>query len=198
MVKFIIITPCSRKHNLALMHESILNGMNNTSQFIWCVVHDAYELPKEVITASNVVNLLYKTKNGVSGNEQRNIALDFFLKKTRMLWEERFVYFLDDDTIMHPYFSFTINRFARENTKMITFDTRQTNNEIWVSSTTNPKVGTIDSGSFVTRANAINDIRWRPQFYEADGYFAQEVFLNLQENELVAVPETAGYYNVLR
>ena len=85
-----IITPCSRPQNLSRIWPSIPQGSQ------WLIVRDAAddtEVPGELKSAPGVeVHCL--AGGGRWGNAQRNLGLS--------LADRDYVYFLDDDNVMHP------------------------------------------------------------------------------------------------
>ena len=93
--KLTIITPCCRPNNLIKLYDSInFNYINE-----WIVVYDE----KKIKQNPNILNHFNNKKikeyfhrgNGISGNPQRNRALDKIENKNTM------VYYLDDDNIIH-------------------------------------------------------------------------------------------------
>jgi hypothetical protein len=86
-----IITPCSRPENLHKISKSINFPKEN---YRWIVVFDSLTLPDKNIIPENCEYYLHKDPNSISGNGQRNFALN--LVKTG------YIYFNDDDTLIHP------------------------------------------------------------------------------------------------
>lgn len=202
---YIIITPCSRPDNLPLLYESILNAFEeNTDRFLWLIVRDEDVFVEHHFTDIRVVQTLCKTDKGVAGHEQRNRALVLLKRRERSLrdilesYKDHFVYFLDDDTTMHPNFTKVLDGFTTDKTKMITFESKLTTGKTWVTATSTPKIGTVDSGSFVVKLGVIGDTEFNVKLYEADGAFAKDIADKLQPDEITVVPQVAAYYNSLR
>ena len=91
-----IVTPCSRPKNLDAMSKSINIPAEN---YRWIVVFDADVVP-DIELPKNVTAFAVKDKESISGNSQRNHAIDFIASNP--MGSNEYILFLDDDTIMHP------------------------------------------------------------------------------------------------
>ena len=87
-----IVTPCSRPENLATIRKSIPSALT------WVVMMDAKCDHKEA-TGANITH--YSRKTGFWGHPLRNEFLDLYQDQ---FTEDDWVYFLDDDNILHPKF----------------------------------------------------------------------------------------------
>lgn len=179
-----IITPCSRPENLISIGLSINIPLDN---FRWIVVFDADEVPDLSVSKENFKNTefyAHKNPNGCSGNSQRNFALD--------LVKDGYVYFQDDDTLMHKDFWESVKEL---NADLISF------NQVFPNGTTRIKggrieVGHIDSHNFLLKKSIIGDTRWEIDKYVADGIFAETCAK--KTNDLVFLDKVLSVYNVLR
>jgi hypothetical protein len=156
-----IITPCSRQYNIEILHDSI--DFDKITK--WFIVYDTsngktytkmYEGHPKIIET--------ECSGGISGNPQRNFALD--------LVEDGFVYFLDDDNIIHS--NFWSIAVSLDEKYFYTFDQlRDSNGNILHGN----KLlgGHIDTAMFIVHKNHIKDIKWKNDKYDADGYFIIEV-----------------------
>ena len=167
MDRLTIITPCSRPQNLPAMAESIKPG-RSMFDVIWMVVFDNGECKESVV-----------------GNYQRNCALDAIT--------DGWVYFLDDDTIIHPDF---FSELAKANTSAVAFEQDL---GTWVRKVvpSEMRVCHIDMGQVTIRREIIGDIRFALSVYEADGIFVESIYKN-NPNAWSFIDKPLCYYNKLR
>ena len=139
--KFILITPCYRIKNLKIIKKSI----NFEFIYKWLIIYNGDFVEKEFKQFKNInkiVELNYTPKkNEVFGNGQRNIALDYIFKNYQK--EDHFIFFLDDDTIIHKNFYKIIKNFKFDH--IYTFDQQRTR---YIFSGIKPKLYYIDTGMF--------------------------------------------------
>ena len=172
-----IITPCSRPQNLKLISESINIPKEN---YRWIVVFDGLEIPE---IPNNCEAYSIKDNNSIYGNAQRNYALD--------LITDGYVYFNDDDTIIHPELWDEIK--DKEN-DFISF--KQSNKDGSLRLEGNEiKPNFIDSHNFVASSKCINT-RWVLDRYDADAFFAMECYKNAKES--LYIPKILSVYNFLK
>jgi hypothetical protein len=179
-----IITPCSRPENLFKIAESINIPKEN---YKWIIVFDSEFLPD----LSNVLNLdiniemyAHKNPNSIMGNSQRNFALD--------LVEDGYVYFQDDDTLIHPELW---NNIKHSNDDFISFDQAFTNGTLRLKCG-RTDVGHIDSHNFIVSKKTIGDTRWKIDDYCADGIFADDCAK--KTNSKLFIDKVLSIYNQLR
>jgi hypothetical protein len=190
MFKLTIITPSQRAQNLQRIKQSI--DFACVSE--WLIVYDKRyyaEVPnlfQEDNEEGKIKEFTYYVDGDVWGNGQRNFALD------RVQDKDSYLYFLDDDNIMHesffPWFKTLTER------KMYTFNNFY--HQYRVENKGNDvSIGHIDTGMFVVPFDVCKDIRWERDMCDADGRF------------IVACKEVSGdsyeyldvvlaYYNNLR
>ena len=136
---------------------------------------------------------------GVSGNPQRNVALDIISYAYNNNDDNNYVYFLDDDTILHPRYLQTIIRTIKHNPgKAIITD--QINKDSSIRLTASPdnmKVCHIDTAQYTLPVSMIKNHRWSPFDYCADGHFIEGIY---QENKdkFIFINEPLCFYNYLR
>ena len=164
-----VITPCSRPQNLHSIAKSIIGP------FHWVVAYDAsveYPLNK-IIGFSGIAQEHHKTNiTGTSGNGQRNHALDIVMEKAE---DQDYLYFLDDDNIIHPNLMTVIEQSRRGyNADMIMFPQVQPSGAVRLMPPTEPKVGNIDTAMMIFRIGHVRRLRWHPYDYCADGLYAEE------------------------
>lgn len=172
-----IITPCSRPNNLKKIEESI-----NFSNYRWMVVFDADKVPHNTLSKAECYSL--RNPNSISGNAQRNYALD--------LVTDGWVYFNDDDTTIHPKLWETINHL---NNDFISFKQAWPSGQLRLTGD-NITVNNIDSHNFVLHHSIIGDTRWEMHQYAADGIFANECWK--KSKNPIYIDEVLSVYNILR
>ncbi len=160
-----LITPCSRINNLPKIKRSI--DFKKIKK--WIIVYDlnAINSKKKLFTKSKSINEFFlKDKLSVSGNAQRNLALDYLNKKKD---KNFFIYFLDDDNILHKNFYKIIENLNSHASKVIyTFDQLRKqkifiNNKfqyVKILKGDTIKIGYIDIAMFLPNFSLINNIRW--------------------------------------
>lgn len=190
-----IITPVSRPGNLEKISYSILLPHEPSIWIEWWIAFDGYESdipagshPSHILFVPSIVN--DKTVS-VSGNLQRNAALDQI--------KDGWVFFLDDDTTMHPDLLKTIAPILNSIPGCcLVF------NQDWPDGkprcTVSPdhmKQGYIDTGQVVLAREAIGDIRWEADKYHSDGPFIESVF-RAHPEAFIWLNRTLATYNTLR
>jgi len=188
-LKLTIITPCIRPENLIKIQESIdFNYVNE-----WIIVYDGNHissLPNTVNKNSKIKEYIYKGE-GISGNPQRNFALDLIENY------DTYLYFLDDDNIIHPDFYelldtikpgkiYTVNQSRPKNVFPYKTLLRGDNIELY----------NIDTAMFLIDFNLCKDVRWIFDKYNADGFYIKECYEANKEN-WVFIDKTMSYYNKL-
>ena len=175
-----IITPCSRPENLHKISESINIPREN---YRWIVVFDSLTLPDKNLIPSNCEYYLHKDPNSISGNGQRNFALD--------LIKIGYIYFNDDDTLIHPELWDNVKNcdesFISFNQSLYNGQVRLTGDVIAVQRT--------DSHNFMVSSELVGNTRWRSDIYEADGFFAVECFRKSTTKKYIN--KTLSIYNQL-
>ena len=176
-----IITPCSRPQNLIEISKSINLPEEN---YRWIVVFDLEELPNKELIPDNCETYCHKNSESISGNAQRNYALDMI--------ENGYVYFNDDDTVIHPELWDNINYLTEDFISFRQLDksgfTKMGGNDI--------RVGGIDTHQFITHKEIIGDTRWIHNLHEADGHFAVECYK--KSNTKIWLDKYLSIYNLLR
>ena len=175
-----IVTPCSRPENLKAIAESINIPREN---YRWLVVYDSDTFPTLEIP-SEPEDYLCKNSESISGNAQRNYAID--------LINDGYVMFLDDDTIMHPDFWESVKDCEEDIVSWAQLTPqgqhRLSPGQFWVCG--------IDSGSFMVKRSVIGDLRWELDRYDADGIFAH--YVAKQTTSQRRIEKYLSIYNHLR
>lgn len=188
-MNIVIVTPCSRPENL----EKIKKSINLPCR--WIIVYDS-DIAIKKFNDPWIIEL--NIKGGISGNLQRNMALDYVEKN-------EWVYFLDDDNLLHPDFikikegheaiaylykdSFTLP-FG------YLFPQEMPDGNIRMLDKNNIKVCFIDQAQYLLHMSLIGQKRFTQQ-YEADGIFIEGIYKEYCDKIIIAV-EPVCYYNKLR
>ncbi len=186
-----IVTPCARPSNL----RAIRNSLSPAHEWVWVIVYstkpDAFQFTDDPRIHEVWCGLKGDNDNEKStyGNMERNFALSLLSS-----FPDAYVYFLDDDNLVHPSFWSIVYPVLQRNTAdFITFDQQRTPTELFYGPV--GKVYHIDTAMFVARRSLVGDARWRLWRYEADGLFAQDMQKKSQRH--VYIPHTCAYYNAL-
>ena len=176
-----IITPCSRPKNIQTIFESICIPLEN---YHWYVVFDLDYIPKTLPVHPNITYISHRNDKSKAGNSQRNIALEIIT--------DDYVYFLDDDTIMHPELWDRVNSFTSD---IIIFNQCHKNETLRLyGGFIEP--GAVDTGNLIVHRNTIGPIRWDVNEYNGDGFFFKEVSKNTKKKKYI--PIILSYYNKLK
>ncbi len=176
-----IITPCSRIQNLHIISKNINIPKDN---YRWLVIFDSNQEPDKELIPNNCEFYLHKNPESTSGNSQRNYALK--------LIEDGYVYFNDDDTIIHPQLWENINNLDND---FISFQQLDKNGSLRLNGNV-IRVGSIDSHNFIVHKSIIGDSQFIINRYDADGYFAIECY-NRTKNP-IWINKPLSIYNLLR
>lgn len=175
-----IITPCCRPYNLKKIEESINIPKD---KYRWIIVFDSNELPDDSLIPNNCEVYCNKNNMSISGNSQRNFALD--------LIKDGYIYFNDDDTLLHPELWEAVKDLDND---FISFDQVNKNGVLRLQSE-EIKVGNIDSHNFIISSDILESNRWILNRYDADGYFAEECFR--KSKSFLYINRVLSIYNIL-
>lgn len=189
MPKLTIITACSRPDNLETLAESILPG-RDLFDITWRVVFDGMKVQPRPLPLGGAVATIAVCKQSVVGNYQKNEGLN----STKDGW----VYFLDDDNIIHPDFFPAIRR-AIEETDASAFVFGQAGGVS--AETANPcpehmHVDMIDLAQICLTRDLIGERRFQLNAYNADGLLYQQLYAAFPR-DFVFINRPLCYYNHL-
>ncbi len=176
-----IITPCSRPENLHKISSSINIPKKN---YRWIVVCDMNELPNKELIPDNCEIYTFTSSKSISGNAQRNFALDMI--------KEGHIYINDDDTTIHPDLWENIKNL---NNDFISFSQNNINGNLRLDGKY-IKVGHIDSHNFIICSSIMGKDRWDLEKYAADGHFAEKIFK--KSINPINITKVLSIYNSLR
>jgi len=178
-----IITPCCRSENLDIIVKSINFDLINK----WYIIYDTskYRTYTKKFEDNPKIEEHFCSNIGVVGHPQRNFGLN--------LIKDGFVYFLDDDNIIHPEFwnivpTLNINNFY-------TFD-QQRLYEGHVINGNTFKIGCIDTAQYIIPKKFINNLKFETNQYAADGVFIIRINEQYSKNHIY-LPKIGSYYNYL-
>ena len=158
--KINIVTPCYRPDNL----PRIMKSMDFTKVNKWYIVYDtskARSYPRQFLNHPQIIELECNNECP-GGNPQRNLGLDHI--------QDGYVYFLDDDNIIHPRFYDIYNRLDEENIYL--FDQAYLKEgAISIRSGNRVRIGSIDTAQFIVPRKLIGDDRWITGARCSDGKF---------------------------
>lgn len=180
--KITIITPSIRPLNLQKVKESIdFNYVNE-----WIIVYDGKKIlenPNQFEDEGNPkIKEYVHMSEGISGNPQRNFALDHIEN------EDTYLYYLDDDNMIHKDLYKLLDII--DDDKIYTFDqeNRINGNRIALTS--------IDSAMFLVDFKLCKDVRWVLDKYEADFYYINQCY-SQNKNKWIYVNNVLSRYNTL-
>ena len=201
-----VITASCRVENLSTVLESILISMENTDALVkWVIVIDGIEDKKvkhqlevlEFISAGRVeiIPVFYEDKQSTAGNSQKNRGI---LEVT-----EGWVYFLDDDTIMHSNFIKTINNVSNEEFDLILISQERSPEEFPYVNVLEPNlddigIGKIDNGQAIFKRKVLENDGFYPiDFYQADGNLIKRACNSVPRERIKVYKQILCYYNKL-
>jgi hypothetical protein len=128
----------------------------------------------------------YSTRTGNMGNPLRNEFLDLYADS---FTKEDWVYYLDDDNVLHPKFLEEWNNLNGLDCSIVTWGQIGR-----LRPTDQPQVGNIDTACYMFKPYALPNLRFE-MTYEADGTFAAEA---ARLGTLICVEQYLCYYNALK
>lgn len=186
--KITIITPSCNIKNLPMLYYSIKFDKINK----WIIVYDTtkesychlFSNHKQIVEVDCKSSL-----NGIVGNTQRNYGLS-------LVDHDNFIYFLDDDNIIHPDF-WEIIKELEEDTIHTFNQYRDKNNLDNILLGNRIEKYCIDTAMYIIHKNMIGDIKWQEDLYEADGKFISDIYSTGKYKQKY-FNNSFSYYNYLK
>lgn len=186
--EIVVVTPCCRVKNLQAVKKSI------PFEYVckWIIIYDGNHVPKDYSQFSMHANIeehvVVGGPGGISGNPQRNYGMDIVEKQFGGN-ENMYLYFLDDDNLIHPDFHKLLN--VLDCGKIYTFNqhNRIRGNEL--------KINAIDTAMFLVALNLCHGIRWIDDKYNADGFFICECAKNNMDH-WIYLDNVLAFYNKIQ
>ena len=180
--KVTIITPCCRPRNLVKLRDSI----DFSYVHAWIIVYDKtkiYKLPN-VFGAENNDKIKEYIHHGagISGNPQRNRALD------RITNKNTFLYYLDDDNLIHPNLYYLLDVIDKDHIYSFNQIDRLKGGTL--------KLGSIDTAMFLIDHDLCKGLKWDRRNYNADGVYIEECD-RLNPRKHIYVDNDLCFYNKL-
>ena len=189
--KITIITPSIRPENLIKVKESINFDYVNE----WIIVYDGSKISENPNIFLNESNSKIKeyihSGEGISGNPQRNFALDNISN------ENTYLYFLDDDNIIHQDLYTLLDRI--EDNKIYTFDQIRPPDVFPYKEYlpgNNIELFNIDTAMFLIDYNLCKNVKWDIHKYNADGIYIVECY-ELNKENWIYINKVIAHYNYL-
>lgn len=191
-----IITPTRDGKNL----KQIANSINIPKEnYKWIIVFDSDQEP--VYPEIDNAEFLYiKNDESISGNAQRNLALSKV--------EAGFIFFLDDDTVLHPLFWNSIKEitadidfvsfdqaWCTQDDKPLTNKSIINSNKVVRTKGDNPQLDHIDSGNYIVNSRVAKNFTWQLDQYNADGLFCVQCYNS--STAKIYIPKILSIYNFL-
>jgi hypothetical protein len=175
-----IITACSRPENLETISKTIPLQCN------WVVVHDN----KVNTPLLNNAMVLECEDTGMVGIKAQNFALD-----NLPLTDQDFILLHDDDNIIYPTWYSKVSELINYDFSIMTWGQLNKDGSIRLKPQSQPRVGNIDTASFLISWKYNKHIRHKVDVYEHDGIYAEQCSLN---GPLLQINDYLCYYNYLR
>lgn len=212
-----IVTPLSRVENLENIVKSFPNICTRKNKhYQWyCVVDGKLDMKETGLLNKiqdlyrNFSTLLPQISNSFVGHSHRNYFLNEMYSKKNIMYQHwsqskktDWVYFLDDDTLLHPDFLETIIPLLESNSDKaaIIFDQENKDGSMRLFANINQvKVCHIDMGQYIVNLKKLpSDLRFKEDDYCADGIFIEELFNRVGPEQFLVVNKTLSTYNKLR
>jgi hypothetical protein len=180
-----IITPSCRQGNLPKLHDSI----NFDKIEKWIIVYDTSKNRKYKRLYEGNPKILEVDHNeiGVAGHPQRNCGIE--------LVGDGYIYFLDDDNIIHQDFWLVVDKLDGDH--FYTFDMYRPHEKQKMLYGNNIMVKQIDTAMFIVHKKHIGNIKWIKNLYSADGHFISAILQKNRESHIY-INIIGAYYNFLR
>lgn len=190
-MKVTFITPLTRPYNIKLMYISIIESITKDIEWKWIVVEDGDSLlNNDICLYTKYISYPSKDK-GLSGNPQRNIAID------HIDWDS-YVYFLDDDNIVYPSLFNRATKILENSNKALIFSQAFGNGIPRLVPQPDRIVPChIDTAQFLIPRDLIGDLKWENFNYCADGAFFGTLY-NQHKERFIITKEILCYYNYIR
>ena len=204
-----IVTPVSRPELIAKIAKSIKDQYYPTPnlRIEWHLVFDAALTgdQKNYIFSQlmfiDFANILHSdTAKAFVGHAHRNFFLNHLRKE--VYGSNHWIYFLDDDTILHPDFISTVTDILPQmdlthGCIIFNQDFNESRPRL-VADKNNVRVGHIDMGMYMFRFMPDDMVMFDPADYCADGIYAEHLFQLHGSSGFHRLNKTLSYYNYLR
>lgn len=177
-----IVTPCTRPQNLPIMYGSI-----NFNFDVWWIVFDMDWSEEIHRVIQDLQDMRVKTmfiKDHTWGNAQRNAALEYI--------KGGFIYFLDDDNIVHPELYEEVSKVHSIHNKKVYLVQQDMESEI---REIDPRQCYIDLAQMVVHRKMFDDMKF-VNLHDADGIFIEHL-VKTKPEDFCLIHKPLSYYNKL-
>ncbi len=199
-----IITPVSRPENL----DQIANSIDlSKSGFIWHLVLDASIVNDEKIKVYNKWAINHPNvcvhnspiEKALAGHAHRNwmiTKLQLFSNSEKIDW----IYFLDDDTLLHyDFLNVMETKLNPDKTAFIFHQNLKGDVTRLIANINNVRVCQIDMGQYVFNLQKLpKGLYFKEDNYCADGIFIETLFEKSGMEQFKVIDQVLSYYNYLR
>ena len=191
--KITFITALIRPENLVRLEQSLFEILSDNVVWSWVVVVDEkFVTDRTLIPPVHATVLFNRNPVRSYGFLEKNVALD-------LIREDTWIYFLDDDTELHPDFA-TLFQETMANqpfANLLVFGQELVDGSIRTPQAgLNDYLGRIDMCQYMAKRIAIGDIRFTAQ-YGADGEFFNAIY-SKHRSTAVFRTEAGFLHNSLR
>lgn len=186
-----IVTPCSRPDNLLAIRERLPSNQ----EWVWVIVYTVRPLRRAFSSDPRVyefwpgVEANHEDDPTTYGNLGRNFGLGLVHDNIS------YIYFLDDDNIIHPKFwNFVYPVLLKGKNDFITFD--QLHRPETILEGPLAILHMIDTAMFVTQRGLIGHKRWRLVAQDADGRFA--AMMQREARNHTYINHVCAYHNFFK
>lgn len=188
-----IVTPCTRDTNYLNKCYDSFKYINYN--WIWYIIinSNTYKYDLNISNFKNTIKIIQNREN------KWNSLINEYLDNVN---EDSFIYFLDDDNLIHENFNIALDKLYKENFETILFSQygKYGNKEFTrIADYHNIRVEGIDQGQIIYNRELIDNLRYWENVYRGDGYFITEYIIRLrQQNKLNVVyidKRILCYYN---
>lgn len=205
-----IITRCTRTRNLKRVQESVEDNETKIN-VVWHIVFDT-SIIKDIdaellfsLSNSKGIKLHYVKNTGWGLSSVNDLIQDITIND-----QNSWLYFLDDDNILHEKFYQRIEYYHKEypDHKGLIFSQYVggkdfTGLDVREASSENVKVQKIDLAQYILHADLFYNhdktaMKLFSSGYRADGEFIEELYNGVARDSFVIIPEILCYYNHLK
>lgn len=178
-----------------IVRSFVINDYQKTGSTLYNYEYMKYYDDMPLILSVN--ELIYVSNHNIVGHAARNLFLDKITDFTNKRQpKNEWIYFLDDDNILHPDTLKLIREAELKGKKGIIFSQINKDNSLRLAAG-KVDVGFIDTAMFALCLDLIRGTRFDENDYCADGKFIKEVY-ERNKNEFIITQEVGCYYNYLR
>ena len=194
MILLNIVTAASRPYNIKLITDNIKSVITKC-EVRWYLIFDNRKVEEFTPKDCHYYDFI---PGDISGAPQKNKALD--------LIDSGWVYFLDDDNLMHEEYESCFLKKIKIKRGVYKNGIKQQGNIQGVvfnqlsngSLRANPKNGSlVDCGQFTVEREIIGNQRFNLDFYASDGVFFEEIY-NKHKEKIIFADEPFTYYNAIK